>query len=640
MKSKSIKLIKIMLECEGWVTASFLAAKLNVSERSIKNYIVEINEEYSLITSSRKGYMIDAASAKKIMEELSASIPQTSAERVNYIIESMFKNDALGYKTTDMYQIADEIFVSYETIKKDMAKVRKKLLDFDLFLNNTNSFVSIDGKELDKRKLLSHILYEEFNQNVMSLEVIEKVFPNYDLELLKSIIINQCKIYHYFINEYAVLNLLLDIVIGIDRIKKEKTFGNSRKEGNRFGIREQQLAQNIAAEIEKNFEVSYSQVELEELTIILLSYLMKMDFHTIDEKNIELVVGKECIDIMNKIGYLLKDSYFIDMENQDFLIKFTLHIKNLLIRLKNGYTTKNPLMQHIKNTCPLIFECAVDVADKIEELTGYKIKEDEIAYIALHIGGNLETIKHIKKVVSCIILFPQYYDFSGVLLEKLREHFGKQIEIKTVITSIDQIKKVKRADLVISTIPVYETIRMEWVMITPFLKDKDLETIKDKIDKINLSKKKARLKKHLMQISNPEFFYKNQDFASKEEAVRFMTDIMEKEGYVSQTFYQDVFSREKQASTAFEHIAVPHSMRMDAKHTGMFVLLNEKKPIEWNHDFVSIVLLFAINKEERAVFHDVYDNLIVSLLEKTNAVKVTASNTYIEFIEAVVGCVE
>lgn len=398
------------------------------------------------------------------------------------------------------------------------------------------------------------------------------------------------------------------------------------------------MAQNIAAEIECNFNICYSSIELEELTITLMSHLMKMDFAKLNCNNIENVVGEECIEIVDEIRYLLKNTYFIDTNNQDFIVKFTLHIKNLLDRLKNGYTTKNPLLDYIRNTCPLIFECAVGVAEKLKEITKCDIKEDEIAYIALHIGSNLETQKSKNKIISCVILFPQYYDFSNKMMEKLKERYGKKLEIKTVITMIDEIKKSEKADIIISTIPVFETIRMEWVMVTPFLNDKDFENIDNKMQKINLRKIKSRLKRNLMQISNPKFFYKNTNFSNKQDAIRFMTDIMEKEDYVDHSFYDEIFDRENQASTAFEHIAVPHSMKMSANKTAMFILLNEKKPIEWNNNFVSVVLLFAINKEDRAIFQDVYDNLIVLLLEKTNASKVTECNTYIEFIEEVVKC--
>jgi lichenan operon transcriptional antiterminator len=628
-----------MLDQDDWITAGYLASKLNVSERSIINYIAEINyHEKGLITSSRKGYSIDDALARKVLDDSSMKLPQTSKERVNYIITKILTNDTTGDKKTDLYQLSEEIFVSFETIKKDMIKVRKKLLEFDLYVLTSNSYVLLEGKEIDKRKILSNILYEEFNNNVMSLQVIEKAFPGYNLELLQSLIVEQCKQYHYFINEYALLSLVLDIVIGMDRINKNRTFGNSRNDGKQFGIREQELAQKIATEIEKNFNVSYNPVELEELAIILMSHLMKMDFAKLNSDNIEYVVGEDCIRIVDEIRYLLKNTYFIDTNNQDFIVKFTLHIKNLLIRLENGYTTKNPLLDQIRNTCPLIFECAVGVADKIKEITMRDIKEDEIAYIALHIGGNLETQKSKSKIISCIILFPQYYDFSNKMLEKLTERYGEKLEIKTVITTIDEIKKADKADLIISTIPVLETIRMDYIMVTPFLSDRDFENIDDKMQKINLRKIKARLKKNLMQISNPKFFYKNVNFNNKQEAIRFMTDIMEKEGYVNNSYFDEIYDREKQASTNFEHIAVPHSMKMNANQTGMFILLNDKKPIEWDNNFVSVVLLFAINKEDRAIFQDVYDNLIVLLLEKANASKVTGCNTYIEFIEEVVRC--
>ncbi len=639
MKSKCTQLIKIMLDNGDWMTAAQLANELTVSERSVKSYVAEINyQEKGLITSSRKGYSIDMARARKLLGSPGKKLPQTSKERVNYIITRLITNDVGGDKKTDLYELADEIYVSYETIKKDIVKVKKRLMEFELILASVNSYVTLEGQELDKRKLLSLILYEEFSDNIMSLEILEKEFPDYNLELLQTIIRKECNRFHYFVNEYALLHLVLDIVIGMDRIKKKRTFGKSRKEGRHFGIREQELAQNIADEIERNFQIRYSQIEMEELTIILLSHLMKVDFATLNSDNIEGIVGKKCMAIVDEIMELLKKTYYIDTNNKDFVVKFTLHIKNLLMRLENRYTTKNPLLSHIKNTCPLIFECAVEVADKLRQVTQYDIKEDEIAYIALHIGGNLETQKSKRKIVSCIILFPQYYDFSNKMVEKLKERFGERLGIKTVITAIDEIKAMEKADLVISTIPLPDIMHIEWVMVTPFLSSGDFQIIEDKIQKINLRKIKARLKKHLMEISNPKFFYKNMDFKNKQETIRFMTDIMIKEGYVNNSYYDEVFDREKRASTAFGHIAVPHSMKANANKTGMFVLLNEKKPLKWDNNYINIVLLFAINEDEREIFHDVYDNLIVLLLEKQNAAKITGCNTYIEFIEAVINC--
>lgn len=633
-----VTLMEIMLSSDEWVTAGFLAGEMNVSERSIKTYIAKINQsEKDLIISSRKGYRIDSQRAKTILENTDQGIPQTSKERVNYMITKLLTEDVADGEKTDLYEIGEELFVSYETIKKDLVKVKRKMMEFDLFLFVSKSYVTVEGNELDKRKLLSSILYEEFH-NIMSLEVIENAFPGFDIELLKTIIQKQCKQYHYFVNEYALMNLVLDIIIGIYRIKNERTFGKPRKHKTKAGIREQELARNIADEIERCFDITYSPVELDELTIILLSYLMKMDYSKIDINNLDSVVGIENRKIVDKIRSFLKKNYFIHTDDKDFIIKFTLHIKNLLVRLQNGYSIKNPLLDHIKKNCPLIFDCAVGAANKLKELTDYELNEDEISYIALHIGSNLENRKSKNKILSCIILYPQYYDFSNKIIEELKNHYGTRLDIKTVITTIDQYDRKTKADLLITTVAVQSALPIEWVVVTPFLNEKDYSAIDDKIKKINARKTKARLKKHLMQISNPDFYCKNAVYHNKEEALRFMVDIMEKEGYVNQSFYEEVLDREKQSSTAFDLIAVPHSMKMNSPKTGMFILINQHPPIPWGEKSVNIVLLFAVNKDERAIFHEIFDKLITLLLDKQNLTRVLSSNSYIEFIESVIEC--
>jgi lichenan operon transcriptional antiterminator len=69
----------------------------------------------------------------------------------------------------------------------------------------------------------------------------------------------------------------------------------------------------------------------------------------------------------------------------------------------------------------------------------------------------------------------------------------------------------------------------------------------------------------------------------------------------------------------------------------MAVLLNEK-PIPWGHNMVNIVLLFAIEKESRNLFYDIFDNLITLLLEAPNAAKIIECKNYDEFVKTIVDC--
>jgi lichenan operon transcriptional antiterminator len=69
----------------------------------------------------------------------------------------------------------------------------------------------------------------------------------------------------------------------------------------------------------------------------------------------------------------------------------------------------------------------------------------------------------------------------------------------------------------------------------------------------------------------------------------------------------------------------------------MAVLLNEK-PIPWGKQSVNISLLFCVQKETRNLFYDIFDNLIVLLLEASNAVKIMNCKTYDEFVEGIIDC--
>ena len=182
MKPKIIKLIRILSDYTEFVTASSLAANMDVSTRSIKSYIQEINSVYpEAIESSREGYRIDKQAARRILEESGTHIPQSSQERIVYIINSLIKSDT----SVNTYDLCDEMFISYSTIKNDLQAVKSKLRKYDLQLNNNHDNLTVSGLEKNKRRLLSSILYDESNVNFVNLETIQNIFPEIEIELIK-----------------------------------------------------------------------------------------------------------------------------------------------------------------------------------------------------------------------------------------------------------------------------------------------------------------------------------------------------------------------------------------------------------------------------------------------------------------------
>ena len=106
MKQKNKELLRALFDLQP-ANTNLLANHLNVSVRSIKNYVREINEEYpEAIHSSREGYRLDMELAKSILDETADHIPQTSEERVIYILNQLINHHQ--EEAIDIYDLCEK----------------------------------------------------------------------------------------------------------------------------------------------------------------------------------------------------------------------------------------------------------------------------------------------------------------------------------------------------------------------------------------------------------------------------------------------------------------------------------------------------------------------------------------------------
>lgn len=637
MQNKHLKLLKILLDSKDTLTAQAIATSMGVSDRSIKNHIGEINfYEPNLIISSNRGYNLAKDRALEILQSHLDKLPETSEERCAYIFTKLLNLDRSNDKL-DIHNLASSLFVSYETIKRDLFIARRILKESNLYIINSNDELSLAGSEKDKRKLFSNLLFTEFSRNLLSLTEIAKIFPSYDINLLVNIISDACKEYDYYLNEYALISLMLDITISIDRIKNNHAYSEFTIFENAYDVNETALANKVIFEIQNSFSIIFNEFESRALKVVLLSSMIRINVDNIHQGDLEQVVGKSCMELVEVLRTEMAKYNFIEKANNNqFLVRFSIHIKNLLIRLRHGHITRNPLTEHIRNSCPLVFDCAVSLSEKIKELTGFTLDEHEIAYIALHIGSIVGNVVDGEIKTSCTLLVPKYHNQVNQLIAQLTKLFGPQLIIIAVKNSPEQLEHPIDSDFIISTIQLPQSTK-EWVFITPFLTDRDISLLQFKLERIKKKKKQKRIEANLRMICDEKLFFFNPSFTSQEDLINNLCKALYENNYVDEFYVTDVFDREMSYSTAFGNLAVPHSMKMNAIKTGLCVAISER-PFPWGNNMVNVVLLFSINQNEKDVFYDVFDNLIVLLLEPPNLSKVRESKSFDEFITNVIDC--
>lgn len=627
MEAKCKELLQILVNAEGRMTSRELACHLNVSSRTVRNYIGVINSEHkNLIKSSNKGYILDRGRAKKLITESTLSIPVTQDDRVLFILKRLVQTGSI-----DIYDISEALMVSPETIKKDLSLVKEKLINNNLFVNQKNGTLIIDGAERDKRLLLGKLLSGEFNNGLLNVEVLEDLFPDFDLVSLKNTIKDICEKHGYFVNDYALLNLVLEIAIELDRIEHDFMQSERHIYLSDFSSDELSLVNELAARIESDYNVSYSDSERKALANIVLGNLTKIDYSSLSSEGLKDVLDSKTIKLILELKTEMRKWNLFDVDNDTFIVKFSLHIKNLLVRLEGDYELNNPLTKQIKHSCPLIFEHAVELANAISKFTGKKVGEDESTFLALHIGSIMGESDYLNNHIKCVFYVPSYYDFSQGLIGKIEKVFGKDLVVSQVVSAVDDID-TNNNDVLINVGPLLYNTSLYEVQITPFFTKNDERTIQNAIEKNRVLKRQNYLRDHLNELTEPGLFFKVMD-KSKSDVLRFMCNNLIKKRYVHQNFYNDVLERESQSATAFGRVAVPHSFNMDAEKTSLEIVLSEKG-IKWDKDnTVNIVLLFAIKKEERAIFFNIFDSIVTGLMDPKLIRSVSESHSLDEFIE-------
>lgn len=636
MINKQKKLIEILLQSEKVVTGKELSYLIGVSPKTIRNYISAINSiESNCIISSNKGYVIDREIAQKIMNQKENSLPENQKERALFILKRLLQVNT----KVDLNDLSDELLVSIETVKNDFIVVKEKVTANNLFIIQTNNLVWIEGSERDKRKLLSNLLSGEFNENLLKIEVLDKIFPDLDIKYLADQLELICQEFHCFINDYALNNLILEIAIEIDRMRNNFMYSERHRYFN-HPISDQDLiiVKKLAANLEEKYYIKYRDRDINELANILLSGLIKFDFTKLTTQKLEENLDNRCQELILRLKAQMKNWGLFNVEDEGFLIKFSLHINNLLARIESGNILKNPLIKHIKHSCPLIFEHAIELGNTISKFIKKTLSEDEITFLALHIGSAIGENYYVNSRIKCILYVPSYYDYSLNLINKIKQEFEKDIVINQIITNIKEAD-ITNNDLIISVGMYFYNISIPEVQIAPFMTKNDRNTLAEMIDRTKLQKERVFFEESLQQITESNLFYKSNNFLEKKDVLNFMCQQLIDNDYVSINFLNDVFEREKQSSTAFGKLAVPHSFKMDASKTCMSILISDKG-IRWDENsVVHIVLLFAIRKNERGLFFNIFDNIVTKLLEPRNLEFVAKSETLDEAIGKFVLCV-
>lgn len=596
-----------------------LAESLDVTTRSIRNYIRELIDEGYQISSSKCGYKYQSGI---IQREI--SLDRESLKIIRLILSKSQK----GINKVDTI---NALHISEATFNRRLKIVSEFLENSGLKLVVKNHFLILEGAEVKKRHLIYLLLHKESQRNILQ----ELNLSSVQMSKTRQILEKKVKKYHLQINDGTFNNILMHLSISVFRLSNYHNLNSSFNQQIHTRLLHSPaytVADDIMHSMQRVFNIEFNKNEVDNLTLLIIDTVNIQKNNTDHLKD---YIDRRFILLSNLVIGMIDRTYNIDLStNQAFVSRFALHLQNLYYRLqrKSNLGSNELINKNIKDQFPFIYEISVYASSQISDIFENYLSEAEINLIALHIGTLFISEENIQKK-HFILVDKNYLNSNNYIVQKFNTIFLKNAVIDHVYQSYNALSNDYNPLNIITTIE--PALNTKMLLISPFLTDDDLDKIKERISFLNQAQRSSFLFQYLSDFLPKSLVFHEKYFDKSTEYINFLCDQMKDLGYVDSSFKAEVLKREQLSSTDFvNNIAIPHTLKPTTQKTTISVIIN-KKPTKWHKNFVNVIVLLGLSRNDHAAFQTILDAIISILSEPSKVKQIIEGETYEDLLSII-----
>ena len=516
----SCDLLKYLIQLEEPETIMTISRATNQSRRKIYYHLEKINDALAdvgeVISSRPRVGIVLTAHQKELCQELLEGVDfysyvMSMTERMQLTVLYI----CIAKERVTIEKLMELTEVSRNTVLNDLNEIRNQLASEQYQVNLASTKAQgyfLKCHPLNKiqyvHSLLYHIFVEENHSFVMILTEKIKEFIREDLLLSDELqdFLNQRvqdveqdlgkKINRHEIK--FMLQVLPYLLLSCRNMAlNEEEQEDLKREFTLIRKRiEYQAAKNLNSNLGATFGLQLNDIEISLLAVLLLSYRKDRDIHATSQDFVQL---KEAID---EFIWRFEVSSHFEIENKEDLLRNLLtHCKALLFRKTYGILSKNPLTRQIKEKYADLFAVTKSCSVILEEAWLISLTDDEVAYLALHMGGFLKHNRAEKQDAKRIYLVcDEGVAVQKLLLKQCLYHLPNE-NLSAVFTT-EQFKSVEDildVDLLITTNDGLETT-LPTIQVQPILDYEDVLNITSFVKDQTLSTKGVRFSQDLERL--------------------------------------------------------------------------------------------------------------------------------------------
>ena len=633
--------MSVLVRGGGWVTAAELADIVGVTPRSIRTYVAALAARVPggiVVESGPLGYRAGTDAAAALRTQIDADSPR---ERVHRLVRTLIA-DPDG---VDVFDEAERLHVSPATLEGDLGRVRALLGGEGgggLVLERSASRARLRGPEMAQRRVLSHLVHEETDDVGFDLAAVRRTLGEDSLGAaafgpFKADLVAGLGELGYFVNEFGIGDVMLHIAITADRVAHGRALEvTSETTPPPAYERVGELVDRLCAE---HLGVRLGAGDRRHLAALVMSRVVAPGADAAASEVRSRLPG-DVEAAVRDVVQRASSAFLVDLDQEEFVVRLALHVQNLRLRAQEQAWSRNPLTRSLKSSYPMIFEIAVFIADGLGDLLGIPLLDDEIAYIAMHVGGRLERSRHAGALLTATIVCPGYYELHELLRSSVDRSLGQAVDVVGVETRADPDWSAIDTDLVLTTIdpPI---VSDRFVRIQPFLTESDIERVQAAAGRVRRARRLARLQGELGRyFSRDAFIGRIDPAANADEVIRALGARLVAQGVIDDDYVERTLERERLSSTAFtDALAVPHALGMTATRTAIAVGVADPA-IAWGDGRVHVVAMVAFSASDREAFQTVFEQLVEVFSERDSVQRIvrrgTTFDAFLEELAAVI----
>lgn len=644
--SRHDKILEILYSSSGILTSEQLCSSVDVSPRTIRNDIKQINKELKsngaeIISEKGKGYKLVIYDKDKINEFLAVEgneddlMPLTQEDRAEYILATLLQKNIQGIEWVTQNELSESLFISLSSLKNDMKLVREKLEKFDLSIGKiSNKGMGIDGNEEDIRYCINWYV----NKSPMFNEFVKRTYNNAlgaeQLDIIINIVKENLSNNQLTLTDVSFKNLIMCTNISLLRHNSNNVIYYNMKDIQLIKNEDEIIIGNsIVQDIREKANIQLPESETIFITkqILASSIVIKDRQAVVAKINTENLVDYSLIEaIINSINR----NFHIDLERDETLKDFLFnHLKSAIKRAKYNVKLENEMLPVIKKNHPFAFEMAIKANKIIEKFTGIVLPEGDIGFLALHFEASISRLEIRKenKLKKIIIVCSTGGGTSLLLKVKLEKYFGDKILVVDTIPWYEfEDELLHEVDFVITTIPLKEAMMNDkFIYVKNLLDSEEIMKIKRRIEG------NKGTTQSLADSFSSDIFFSDLEEGTWKNVLSFMCEELIKKGYINKEVEQAIIKREKLSSTEIGNlVAIPHIMHEEIEQSFIAVSIL-KRSITWSKESVQLVLLIGMSKQQQKQWKSYLEQLYKKIIDIDNVWELIKSNGFNEFVELI-----